>query len=152
MSLQSTSKCSSWLDVSNFRRQRIPDSKKVFFFMWYVFFRHAYSRSTRAHLHLVGMLRFMLLTKINRACPLFFILFLCLFLSMVFSTVFHSISSPDNSPLSHSVLPVLFLPYTLFFRSYFCLTGPFNYISLYKSLRQPWFNPLWLTGLKTPTN
>ena len=27
------------------------------------------------------------------------------------STVFHSINSPDNSPLSHSVLPVLFLPY-----------------------------------------
>ena len=26
------------------------------------------------------------------------------------STVFHSINSPDNSPLSHSVLPVLFLP------------------------------------------
>ena len=27
------------------------------------------------------------------------------------STVFHSINSPDNSPLSHSVLLVLFLPY-----------------------------------------
>ena len=27
------------------------------------------------------------------------------------STVFHSINSPDNSPLSHCVLPVLFLPY-----------------------------------------
>ena len=30
---------------------------------------------------------------------------------MVLSTVFHSINSLDNSPLSHSVLPVLFLPY-----------------------------------------
>ena len=30
---------------------------------------------------------------------------------MFFSTVFHSINSLDNSPLSHSVLPVLFLPY-----------------------------------------
>ena len=29
---------------------------------------------------------------------------------MALSTVFHSINSPDNSPLSHSVLPVLFLP------------------------------------------
>ena len=28
---------------------------------------------------------------------------------MAFSTVFHSINSPDNSPLPHSVLPVLFL-------------------------------------------
>ena len=29
---------------------------------------------------------------------------------MALSTVFHSVNSPDNSPLSHSVLPVLFLP------------------------------------------
>ena len=30
------------------------------------------------------------------------------------SNVFHSGNSPDNSPLSHSVLPVLFLPYGFF--------------------------------------
>ena len=30
---------------------------------------------------------------------------------MALSTVFHSINSPGNSPLSHSVLPVLFLPW-----------------------------------------
>ena len=30
---------------------------------------------------------------------------------MTLSTVSHSINSPDNSPLSHFVLPVLFLPY-----------------------------------------
>ena len=29
----------------------------------------------------------------------------------------------------------------LFFRSYLCLTGPFNFISLYESLLQPWYNP-----------
>ena len=29
---------------------------------------------------------------------------------MAFSTVFHLINSPDNSPFSHSVLPVLSLP------------------------------------------
>ena len=33
---------------------------------------------------------------------------------MALSTVFHSINSPANSPLSHSVLPVLFLPYWSF--------------------------------------
>ena len=33
---------------------------------------------------------------------------------MAFSTLFHSINSPDNSPLSHSVLPVLSLPYWSF--------------------------------------
>ena len=42
------------------------------------------------------------------------------------STVLHSLNSPDNSPLSHSVLPVLFLPYF-----------PFNYRFLYESLVQP---------------
>ena len=30
---------------------------------------------------------------------------------MALSTVFRSINSPDNSLLSHSVLPVLFLPH-----------------------------------------
>ena len=33
---------------------------------------------------------------------------------MALSTVFHTIYSSDNSPLSHSVLPVLFLPYWSF--------------------------------------
>ena len=33
---------------------------------------------------------------------------------MALSTVFHSINSPDNSPLSHSVLLVSFLPYWSF--------------------------------------
>ena len=60
---------------------------------------------------------------------------------MALSTVFHSINSPDDC---------LFSP--LFFRSYICLIGPFSYMSLYGSLLQPWYNPLWLTGLKAPTN
>ena len=62
----------------------------------------------------------------------------CVF--MAFSTVFHSINSPDNSPLSHSVLLVLFLPNW----SFWCIT-------LHESLPQPRY-PLWLTGLKAPTN
>ena len=33
---------------------------------------------------------------------------------MTLSTVFHSMNSPNNSPLSHSVLPVLCLPYWSF--------------------------------------
>ena len=33
---------------------------------------------------------------------------------MAISTVFHSINSPNNSTLSHSFLPVLFLPYWSF--------------------------------------
>ena len=39
---------------------------------------------------------------------------------MALSTVFHSINSPDNSPFSHSVLPVLSLPYWSF-QLYTCL-------------------------------
>ena len=33
---------------------------------------------------------------------------------MALSTVFHSVNSPDNAPLSHSVLLVLLLPYSSF--------------------------------------
>ena len=36
------------------------------------------------------------------------------FVLMALLTVFHSINSPDNALLSHSVFPVLFLPYRSF--------------------------------------
>ena len=48
------------------------------------------------------------------------------FCLVTLSTVFNSMNSPDNSPLSHSDLLVLF-----------CLIGPLNYISLSESLPQP---------------
>ena len=55
-----------------------------------------------------------------------FILFLCLFLSLW--------------PFQLYFIPRILLTtvrfLTLFFRSYFCLIGPFNYISLYESLPQ----------------
>ena len=38
----------------------------------------------------------------------------CVSVFMALSTVFHSINSPDKSPFSHSVLPVLSLPYGSF--------------------------------------
>ena len=40
----------------------------------------------------------------------FYSVLLSISVLMALSTVFHSINSPDNSPLSHSVLPVLFPP------------------------------------------
>ena len=65
---------------------------------------------------------------------------------MALSTVFQSINSLDSSPLSHSVLPVWCNPlwltglkaptYKKFSRSYFFLTGPLHYMSLYESLPQ----------------
>ena len=44
----------------------------------------------------------------------FYSVLVSIFSFMALSTVFHSINYPDNSPLSHSVLPVLFLPYWSF--------------------------------------
>ena len=51
--------------------------------------------------------------KPTELAHILFILFVCLFLSL-WLVLFHSINSPDNSPLSHSVLPVLYLPYWSF--------------------------------------
>ena len=74
--------------------------------------------SPRARLHVLGMLR------LNRYCldinqpilptPFYSVRYSDLVSVSVFTTlssVFHSIHSPDNSPLPHSGLPVLFLPY-----------------------------------------
>ena len=44
----------------------------------------------------------------------FYSVFVSVSVFMALSTVFHSINSPDNSPLSHSVLLILFLPYWSF--------------------------------------
>ena len=49
-----------------------------------------------------------------------------IFVFRTLSVDFYSVNSPDNSPLSYSVLPV-----------YCCLIGPFNCISVHKSLLQP---------------
>ena len=46
--------------------------------------------------------------------PFYSVLVSACFVFMALSTVFYSINSPDNSPLSHSVLPVLLLPYWSF--------------------------------------
>ena len=44
----------------------------------------------------------------------FYTVLLSISVFVAFSTVFYSINSPDNSPVSHSVLPVLFLLYWSF--------------------------------------
>ena len=72
--------------------------------------------------------------------PTLFILFLCLFLSS-WPFQLYSINSSNNCLVSHCSAGL-----------FFCLIGPFGYVSLYESLSQPWCNPLWLTGLKAPTN
>ena len=45
---------------------------------------------------------------------------------MALSTVFHSINSPDNSPLSHSVLPVFIRPYLVLSTLYLFLKVSFS--------------------------
>ena len=74
--------------------------------------------------------------------PTLSILFLCLFLSL----------RPFQLYFSPQILSTTLRFLTLHFWSYFCLIGPFNYISLYESLPEPWYNLLWLTGLKAPSN
>ena len=69
-------------------------------------------QSSRAHLHVVEMLWLRILT-LSLLTPFYSVL-VCIFVLMALSTVFHSINSPDNSPLSYSVLPVLFLSYWSF--------------------------------------
>ena len=70
--------------------------------------------SPRAHPHVVGMLRFM--SGVNQPSlptPLYSVL-VSISIFIALSAVFHSINSPDNSPFSDSVLPVLSLPYWSF--------------------------------------
>ena len=104
----------------------------------------AYHTSPRVHLHVMGMLRVYVfdINQPSLPTPFYSVLvsvsvFMALstvfhsisspdnFLCMALSTVFHSINYRDNSPLSHSVLLVLF-----------CFIGPFKYISLYESIPQ----------------
>ena len=69
----------------------------------------------RAHLLVVGTLRFMSIYKPTELAPSFFcsvLVSVSVFIAL--STVFHPINSPDNSPLSLSVLLVLYLPYWSF--------------------------------------
>ena len=49
------------------------------------------------------------LNQLSLSTPFYSVL-VSVSVSMALSTVFHSINSPDNSPFSHSVLPVLSLP------------------------------------------
>ena len=71
------------------------------------------SNAQPADLHVVQMLRFM--SNINHpSLPApFYSVLVSISVFMALSTALHSINSPDNSPLSHSVLPVLPLPYWL---------------------------------------
>ena len=70
---------------------------------------------THAQLHLVGMLRLMFfdINQPSLPTPFYFVL-VSISVFMTLSTVFQSMNSPDNSPLSRSVLPVSFLPYWSF--------------------------------------
>ena len=91
--------------------------------MVYRFLFVAWYWSLWAHLHVVGMSRFM--SDINQpSLPTpFYSVSVSVSVFMAHSTVFHSINSPNNSLFSHSVLAVLSLPYWSFQL----------YISLWKS-------------------
>ena len=61
----------------------------------------------RVHLHVVGMLRFMSDTNQPSLPTPFYSVPVSISSFMALSTVFHSVNSPDNSPFSDSVFPVL---------------------------------------------
>ena len=75
--------------------------------------------------------------------PTPFNLFLCPFLSLWFFQLYciHQFSRkiPAFSLCFSGLISALII-------------GSFNYFSLYESLPQPWYNPLWLTGLKASTD
>ena len=53
------------------------------------------------------------LNQLSLPTPFYFVL-VSVSVFMALSTVFHARNSPNNSPFSHSVLPVLSLPYWSF--------------------------------------
>ena len=53
------------------------------------------------------------INQLSLPTPFHFVL-VSVFIFAALSTVFHSMNSPNNSPISHSVLPVLVLPYWSF--------------------------------------
>ena len=82
--------------------------------------------SPRAHLHVVGVLRFV--SDINQQSlptPVYSVL-ASISVFMAHSTVFHSVDSPDNFPFSDSVLPVLSLPYWSFLPVYLFMKVSFS--------------------------
>ena len=72
------------------------------------------SESPRTHLHVVGMLRFTSDKNQPSFSTPFYSVLVSVSVLVALSTVFHSLNSPDNSPFSHSVLPVSSLPYWSF--------------------------------------
>ena len=76
-----------------------------FVFQCYLFHSIVSKSSPLAHLHVVGMLRFMFSTQTSRAYPHpFYSLLVSISVFMALSTEFHSINSPNSSLISHSVL------------------------------------------------
>ena len=66
--------------------------------------------SPRAPFHVVGMLRFVFDINQPSLPNSFYSVLVSVSVFMDLSIVFHSINSPEISPLSYSLLPVLFLP------------------------------------------
>ena len=98
--------------------------------------------SPRAHVHVVGMLRFMSLTQ---AAELAHSCLLCSCVCFCLYGPFNCISFHKFSR-HHSAFSVCSSG------CYFCLLVLLTIISLLEGLPQPWYNHLWLTGLKAPTD
>ena len=88
---------------------QLPDSAHYYFSLWisqtYVVPAGSPSRGGDVTLYVFDI------NQPSLPTPFYSVLVSILFVFVALSTVFHSINYPDNSPLSHSVLVVLFLPY-----------------------------------------
>ena len=93
-------------------------------YCYWLLYKFVVCTSLRAHLRVVGILRFM--SDINQPSlpTAFYSVFVSISVFVALSTVFHSIHFSDNSPFSDSVIQVFSLPYSSFQL----------YISLYESL------------------
>ena len=79
-----------------------------------------------AHLYVVRMIRFMFdINQPSLPTP-FYSVPVSVSVFMALSTVFHSINSPDNSPLSRSLLPLLFFASVVLSTTYLFMKTPLS--------------------------
>ena len=93
------------------------DKTWVWFYMWEEFWKSVLiygGMSPRAHFHVVRMLRFMFTINQPSSSTPFHSVLVSISVFMTLLIVFYAINSPDNSPFSRFVHPVLSLPYWSF--------------------------------------
>ena len=121
----------AWTGRVDISKEIIPGSRSSIHGYILTYSSLSRKKSPRAHLHMVGMLQF--IPDINQ--PSLPTLFYSILVSLLSSW-------PFQLYFILQLLPTTLRSLTLFFWSYLCLIGPFNYKSLYESLLQRRYYPL----------